>query len=201
MALAAAGQGSGLGAAAVAPQFEGGYVQLPTVPAAANGGPFAFAYSLEVWFSLSASTNQQRFFDLGNGGAAYNIILRDTAGISFDLIACCGDQYFNGVAGYPAIGVWYHVVFTFNATQTSPGTYTSTVVIYLNGAVAGSWTGSYASLNDAMRTSNYIGKSNANDPLYSGAMAEAVSGAWLALWRTRVCGGKPALRAALYSAP
>ena len=175
-----AGRGPGFSAAAIAPSFDGssGYVQLPTIPSSTAGGPFGAAYSIEIWFSLSAFSFWERLFDLGTGPNNYNILLGfPYQHVSVFLFSQPDNGFALSVSGgsIPSLGSWYHTVFTVSSPVFSSSSYAYRVNLYINGATVGSWSMTVSALQDPTRTSNFIGKSNYFDPYLSGSVAEAVS--------------------------
>jgi hypothetical protein len=118
------------------------------------------------WVYASARTQWGRFLDLGNGEEADNVVFaRNDTSMGFAVLAYTGKQ--GGLVQANGIGfdvkTWIHVGMTF----TGPN-----VQIYRNGARV--HTGkALAPAGNAVRTQNYLGKSNWHvDPYFMGIFDE-----------------------------
>ena len=134
------------------------YVILPVFSTGSTGLSFAF------WFRSNGNGVWARLFDLGNGAGIDNILVFINAG-NLGVSVYLGttvNQYTNV---YPNVNdnIWRRFVWTLSVS----GVWT----VYINGVVVWSMSGqTYPSA--ISRSLNYIGKSNWNDPYFTGAVDE-----------------------------
>ena len=150
---------------ATAITFDGstGYVQLPTL-----SNDFTSGFSAEVWAYPTSVASYERFFDLGNGAYADNIVLY-RVGTSNDLAFVVFD---GGSEGTPvvannaiALDQWQYFAVTMDAAGN--------VTLYKNGVAIASGTTDDPN-KGVVRVENYLGKSNfSNNALYAGGLDEA----------------------------
>ncbi|HOQ04309.1 MAG TPA: DUF5010 C-terminal domain-containing protein [Anaerohalosphaeraceae bacterium] len=144
-------------------QFDGtdDYIQLPS-------GFYEFdnGFSVSFWAYPTAVKNYARFVDLGSGPNADNIIV-GRYGTTNDLFV----QVFNGSAGGTAVraanalelNVWQHFVVSISKRSSN------NVKIYKNGQLILTATTSIP--QSAIRTANYVGRSNwTADAYYQGLL-------------------------------
>ena len=134
------------------------YVQVPAFSTGSTGLTFAY------WFRSNNNPTWSRIFDFANGAGSDNLIVyinSDALGISAYL-GGGADQYDTLVSNIND-NVWRHFAWTM--------TVTGSWAVYINGVSVWTATEQYYP-NTITRSSNYIGKSNWDDPYYTGAIDE-----------------------------
>ncbi|WP_165920183.1 LamG-like jellyroll fold domain-containing protein [Chthoniobacter flavus] len=148
-------------------RFDGSssYLSIPSAITDFSGGITAF---MVVKPTASGSRTYERYFDFGNGAPGNNILLcRGTNTTDMIYESLTGFSY-NNATTLTAPSVLVQNQFQIlTAAQSS-----STAYIFQNGVQLA--TGTAFAIPSAARTSNYIGKSNWNDPLFQGDMAEVL---------------------------
>ena len=152
-----------------------GFIELPSMNLDLRAGT-----TFSVWANPSnAPSNWQRFFEFGSGAPMDNLSFMRFAGTNeFRFSAANGTNEYAGLNSWPAAGIdnnnWQHLVITVDADRN--------VEFYKNGVqldryVAGNdaaWNIGWSTISQAIpyveRTSNFIGKGNWPDALYSGLM-------------------------------
>lgn len=133
--------------------------QYGSLPAASFGGPSTFV----LWVAPSQQTvgTWARFFDFGNGSSAYpdgtvfaaaNGLFCTYLGVSQSCLSLPSPLPFN---------TWTHLAFTIDGFGAAAA--------YVNGVAAAS--GQLHPLSPGVRTSNFVGRSNWNAPLYDGGIS------------------------------
>ncbi|MGA2254402.1 MAG: right-handed parallel beta-helix repeat-containing protein, partial [Thermoguttaceae bacterium] len=140
-----------------------GYVQLPTL-----SNDFTSGFSAEVWAYPTSVGYYQRFFDLGNGSYADNIVLFRN-GTSNDLAFTVfqGGSEGNVIVATNAITLdqWQYFAVSMDAKGN--------VTLYKNGVAIATGT-TYVPRAGIVRADNYLGKSNfGGNALYAGSLDEA----------------------------
>ena len=134
-----------------------GYLQAP------NGVYFTgSSFTIMTWIYPRAFDNLARIIDFGNGADSDNVVWMfsyDTTGQLYQYL----DQSANAILDYHTsqsiqLNQWQHVSFVFDKSSPS-----NNINIYVNGVLFDTTTLT-GQLNNVIRTSNYIGKSNAADP-------------------------------------
>ena len=152
-----------------------GFIELPSMNLDLRAGT-----TFSVWANPSnAPSNWQRFFEFGSGAPMDNLsFLRFGGTNEFRLGVANGTDQYAGLNSWPAAGMannnWQHLVITVDADRH--------VEFYKNGVqldryVAdrdAAWNLGWTTISQAIpyveRTSNFIGKGNWPDALYSGLM-------------------------------
>ena len=134
------------------------YMKVSAFSTGKSGLSFAF------WFRSSSNADYARLFDFGNGAGSDNIVAYIYGG-NLAIGVLLGSAYDIIPNSYSSVNdnVWRHFVWTISVT----GAWT----VYINGVVVWTATGRYYP-NTMSRSLNYIGKSNANDPYFTGAIDE-----------------------------
>jgi hypothetical protein len=127
--------------------FNKGYLKVPP------GIYFSTNFTLIAWIRLNSYQRWSRIIDFGNGPGNDNIIFgfkesapQLTAWIFKGKLGMCLDTPSTTVI---QLGVWYHVSYVVQGQSW---------FIYVNGLNVAK--GTYALLNNIVRASNFIGKSN-----------------------------------------
>ena len=139
-----------------------GYVQLPKLTS-----DFTSGFSAEVWADPTSVGSYQRFFDLGNGANADNIVLyRVGTSNNLAFVVFQGGSEGNVVMAPNAITLdqWQYFAVTMDAKGN--------VTLYKNGAAIATGT-TYVPRAGIVRLDNYLGKSNFGNALYAGSLDEA----------------------------
>lgn len=139
------------------------YMKFPDMGLKLAGG-----FTLEVWAYYRVFNSSSRIFDLGNGQAKNNILFCNR-GTSNDLVF----QVFGGAGGgvgqtLIAAGVldkniWMHLAVTLSATGVA--------TLYKNGVSIATGTIT-CPVDDLVRTSCYVGRSNWGDAFFDGRLHE-----------------------------
>ena len=135
------------------------YVTIPTWYSGGSGLSFAF------WFKFINSGSSSRIFDFGNGPSQLNVGFAE-GGPNFYLLtgtASSATNYGNKDYLYVNDGVWRHAVMTFDTNGN--------LILYINGQFYCVYT-SVAYPPADYRSSNFLGKSNFNNPYLNGAVDE-----------------------------
>ena len=113
--------------------------------------------SWSFWANVYAVTNQERFFDWGNGLSSDNLLFTPSYGTSGDM----GMSIYNGAAhadqlvgATPTINTWNHFVLTVDASGR--------VCVYQNGTQLAALVNNPP--NTVVRTNMYLGRSNFEGP-------------------------------------
>lgn len=143
------------------------HVVLPTISGAHN---FAGGVTVQAWIHVTSFGEWARVFDMGNGAASNNLIFFVGADGSLGAAVYQGNTAgdhgnVRTSAGVIPLRAWTHVAVTID-----PGVGTSIGRFYVNGVQVLS--GTMNVLQNLDRTSNFIGRSNWNDPFFDGTIAE-----------------------------
>ena len=139
-----------------------GYVQLPKL-----SSDFTSGFSAEIWADPTSVGSSQRFFDLGNGSSADNIVLyRVGTTNNLGFVVFSGSSEGTQVIANNAITLnqWQY----FAVTLDSHGH----VTLYKNGVAIATGT-TDVPCTGIVRSNNYLGKSNFGDACYAGGFDEA----------------------------
>ena len=184
---AAAGRGPNApgGGATVSPLFGGtsGYVSLPTIPIASQGGGLLYGYTLEAWVYYDAVPDKYAtLFDLSAGIFTDSIVLLFTGtppAVQLSLLLYASSASADGfsctlTAPQSNVSVWHHLAVTVQwpVGASSPTYY---FALYVDGtSAARTATGSFPALPDVSRPAAYLGKSSLSSsfPYFAGSMAE-----------------------------
>ena len=136
------------------------YVQVPAFSTGSTGLTFA------CWFRSNNNPTWARIFDFGNGAGSDNILVGLNGGLVLYV-------FVGGNADTPGLdnpvtpnvndNVWRHFAWTLTTT----GTWS----VYIDGVNVWTATGRYYP-NAITRTTNYLGKSNWDNPYFTGAIDE-----------------------------
>jgi len=141
------------------------YVQLNARKSTNNGISFA------TWVACSGNGTWARIFDFGNGPGVENIIIfinNNDIGLSVNKNGAVSQPYgiipkVTSGSGGQYSGQWFHIVWTINPNGEWK--------IYINGFLNNTLTGQlYPGAIE--RKNMYIGKSNWEDPYFSGYIAD-----------------------------
>jgi endoglucanase len=147
---------TGLSGNALSLNGSGAYATLPA--GVVNG---VTDFTITAWVNLAANPSWARIFDFGTGTNNYMFLCanpNNANALRFAINSGSGEQQINGTA--LALGTWTHVAVTMTG---GVGT------LYINGLAVGTSAG--MTLNPSSlgsTTNNYIGKSQFNDPYFSG---------------------------------
>jgi hypothetical protein len=138
------------------------YLQLPSGFSNLTSGVTAFAV-----FSPTTTAGSERIFDIGNGAPFDNTVLSQYGTQATMALTDFRGSIVNQVYGGNELSI--SVPQEYTAIQNG-GT---SMALYQNGSLVAQTTNGVTALNNVLRQSNFIGKSNwSSDPLYQGDMAE-----------------------------
>jgi hypothetical protein len=167
---------------------EDAYVDLPNglITQVANSGTSG-AFSFELWATVTTTRTWQRYIDIGTsaGGedtsptgdmSPYIYITPNSGrfgnGIATEVHAITNANTEVGQGGPLPTDVQQHIVGTYNQNDTSAGP-NGTYKLYRNGTLIG--TGAMPTdldLNDFTNDNNWLGRSQWNDPIFTGRYNE-----------------------------